>query len=126
MEILTIWPHIATKGGLDEKCLWSTKGYYVGLKTGTHYAAADYYHSPQLRAIIRAVDATNQTGMYHLDEHWQEEDKKDDNRAKWKQQFVGCLVTVENAHNCGDRTIYRCLELDEYFSANELELIDPQ
>ncbi|TGE29834.1 hypothetical protein [Hymenobacter metallicola] len=119
MEILHV---IKGPAFLNEKCLWSTEGHYVGLQTGTHYSAAEHRHCPQLRAIIRSVDSFNQTGMNHL----YSEGELPENRQSWKKKFVGCLVTVEEAHLAYGKKVYRVLELEEYFSANELEILSPQ
>jgi hypothetical protein len=113
----TVW-----KGniGVGEKCLLNAAGDYVGVTSGTVYPAAAHRHSAQLDAQIVAVDETNCTGMYHL---FREDENGDENRRSWKAQFIGCFVTVEEAHKLGDRKVYRCRELNEFFSETELKLL---
>lgn len=39
------------------------------------------------------------------------------------KQYKAQYVTVEKAHWCGDIQVYRCLELNEYFSSNEIKIL---
>lgn len=110
---------------LNEKCLWNVGGYYVGLETGKKYITTTHRHCPQLQAIIRAVDTDNQTGMLHLNPGTPQDADPQENRTDWKTRYVGCRVTVEEAHFYGDKKVFRCLELKEYFSEDELEILDP-
>jgi len=51
-------------------------------------------------------------------------DLKDNGTEKnWKRKYLGALVTVREAHSAGEHIIYYCLELDEYFSDNEIEIL---
>ena len=62
--------------------------------------------------------------MYHLSSECWNDDNHEDNRASWKKKYIGCIVTVEEAHLANNLRIYRCLELEgEYFSSNEIEII---
>ena len=111
---------------LNEKCLWNASGCYVGVKTGTRYPVGTHRHCPQLQAVICGVDMANQTGMLHLHPGTEGDADPQENRRSWKEQFIGCLVTVEEAHFYGDKTVYRVLELGgEYFSSDELKILSP-
>lgn len=35
-----------------------------------------------------------------------------------------CYVTVEKARWCGNIQVYRCLELNEHFSENEIKILE--
>lgn len=107
--------------GVSEKCLLREDGDYVGIDTGTVYPAATHRHSPQLQARIVAVDEVNRTGMYHLCQEWS--DESEENARSWKQRYVGCCVTVEEAHRMGELIIYRCVELGNYWSGDEIALV---
>jgi hypothetical protein len=104
---------------VSEPALWSFNGYYVGVKTGTHYSPNDYRHRPQYVALLTGVDAENLTGMFHLDEP----PTLVDSCAWHKSLFLGCRVTVEEAHRVGELKVYYCLELAEYFSEHEVNLL---
>lgn len=122
MQTYTVWKLNST--GINEKCLLNTDGDYVGIETGNVYLKDSHYASKQMKAKIVSVDSENKTGMYHLySELWDDPEVQEDNRSSWKKKFVGCLVTVESSHYFGDLTIYRCLELCEYFSSNEIEIL---
>jgi len=119
MEILTVWNN--NKTGLNEECLRNENGNYIGIKTGTIYDCHVHYHSQQYEAIIISVDETNMTGMYHL--YKELNDNNNENNKKWKRKFIGCYVTVEKTHWCGEKQIYRCLELGDYWSSDEIKLL---
>jgi hypothetical protein len=104
--------------GINERCLKRAPSGYVGIKTGNIYSSLTHYHSQQSLAQIIDADSINQTGMLHLFE-----DGCEENRKSWKEKYIGCFVTVEEAHKVGELTLYRCLELNEYFSSNELRLL---
>ena len=106
---------------VNEGCVLHKCGNYVGIKTGNVYSCEDYYHREQLNAKIIHVDKDNETGMYHLYKETSSCDEE--NNSSWKNKFVGCYVTVEQAHWCDDLLVYRCLELNEYFSENEVEIL---
>jgi len=120
MKQFTVWDRSLT--GIDEKCLITESGDYVGLDTGKLYKKEDgYYHSKQHIGIIRNVDEYNKTGMIHL---------SDDAESDWKNQkmkrMTGCYVTLESAHSYGELKIYRCLELGDYVSSDEVEILTEQ
>lgn len=122
--LYTVW----TKHGIgikpSQKCLMNKDGDYVGLLEGTLYSKEEHYASKQYKALVLEPDEENLTGMYHLEPGMFSHDSEH-NRKGWKARFKGCFVHVEAAHKCGDVKVYRCLELgDEYFSGNELELLD--
>jgi len=118
MQIYHVWKNNCM--GLNEECLLNENRDYVGIKTGKIYDRNLHYHSEQYKAKIIAVDDINQTGMYHL---YKEINEKEENNKSWKIKYIGCLVTVERAHHCGDLDVYRCLELGDYWSENEIKII---
>mgnify|MGYP006924683345 CR=1 FL=1 len=97
------------------------QGDYVGIKTGRIYGKRYHYHSEQLKSKIVAVDDANKTGMYHL---YGEDNEREDNKISWKRKYVGCIVTVERAHYADGLEVFRCNELGEYFTENEIELMN--
>lgn len=114
--------HVGT--GVNEKCLRTTSGDYIGIETGKFYSKKLHYHSRLYRGKIIGADDKNQTGMYHLYDDPDLSDYKDgENRINWKRKYLGALVTVREAHSAGEHIIYYCLELDEYFSDNEIEIL---
>jgi hypothetical protein len=122
MKLYTVWANNHT--GINEACLMDCNGNYVGIETGTTYSKDKYYSSEQLTAKIISVDNTNKTGMLHLyAECYSNSDAHEDNKASWKRKFINCIVTIEQAHYVDALPIYRCLELNEYFSGDELEII---
>jgi len=120
----TVWRGKEGLGiGVNEKCLITDNGDYVGLKTGKKYLKGDHYHSFQIIGKIITVDEINSTGMYHFDGEWS--DKGEENKKSFKEKYIGCIVTLERAHFFGDIQVYRCLELNnEYFSDKEIEIIE--
>jgi hypothetical protein len=122
MKVYTVWAKKGLSGGVGEKCLINSDGDYIGSKSGALYSKEDYYHSPQIKAKIISVDEENKTGMYHLYKELAK--SKEDNNVTRKAKFIGCDVTLEEAHWFGEIRVYRCLELNgEYFSQFEIELI---
>lgn len=119
MQTYTVWTKNYTS--VDEKCLRNIDGDYIGIQTGTKYSVENHYHSEQLKAQIVAVDSVNQTGMIHL--YGESKTDGDENRQFWKSKYIGCYVTVERAHYFGELTVYRCLELGDYWSSNEIKLL---
>ena len=120
MKTFTVWDHRGT--GINEKCLLKENGDYVGIDTNDIYKKDDgYYHSKQHIGIIRSIDENNNTGMIHLDEV----DEADFKKHKM-ENLIGCYVTLESAHFFGGVRVYRCLELKEYVSGNEVEILTEQ
>jgi hypothetical protein len=109
--------------GVGEKCLMTDKGHYVGVESGKFYEKKFHYHSPNLKARVVNVDGENLTGMYHLSEGELFPDAEE-NEATWKRKYLGAIITVREAHWAGEHRIYRCIELDEYFSDRELEILE--
>lgn len=107
--------------GIAEKCLINTDGDYVNVETGILYSKDTHYHSKQYKAIITKIDKNNCTGMYHLNSFFAP--NRLENHYDWKSRFIGCNVTVQEAHLWGDIKVYYVVELKEYFSANELSLM---
>lgn len=118
MEIYTVWQNNST--GIGEKCLKNENGHFIGIETGDTYDKNAHYSSQQILAKIISVDINNRTGMYHL----YADSSHLENRHDWKSKYIGCFVTVEAAHWCDDIKVYRCLELDEYFTSGELEILN--
>lgn len=112
MKVHTVYINHYT--GVGEQCIKNINDDYIGLETGNIYPKDTHYSRLQHPARIIAVDKENETGLYHL---------SGGNRHEWKSKYIGGIVTVEKAHYFGDLQIYRCLELDEYFSGNEIELL---
>jgi hypothetical protein len=119
MQTYTVWKNNYT--GINEKCLMNEDGNYIGIKTGDKYLKSEHYHSQQLKAQIISVDESNQTGMIHL---YKEANEIGENKKSWKEQYIGCYITVEKAHWCGDIQVYRCLELGDYWSSNEIKILE--
>lgn len=121
MQTYTVWTKngfgVSSTGG----CLRNINGDYVDIKTGTRFNSSDHYHGEQLKAKIVFADGINQTGMLHL--YSDESIGTEENRRSWKSKYVGCFVTVERAHRNGELMVYRCLELGDYWSSNEIELL---
>lgn len=119
MKLYTVWNKHTS---VSERCLINQNKEYVGVETGNKYIGDNYRHSQQFKAIIVYVDDKNMTGMYHLNEDY--ESGNEPNHKSKKSKYIGCEVTVEKAHMCGELAIYRCLELGEYFSSNELAIYE--
>lgn len=64
----TVFKVYSKKGstGVEEDCLITKSGDYIGIKTGNSYSSKDYYHSKLFKAEIISVDMENHTGMLHL------------------------------------------------------------
>lgn len=117
MKLFTVWDRTST--GIGEKCFLKDNGDYIGKDTGKLYTKKEgYYHSKQHIGIIKNVDENNQTGMYHLSE-----EAEFDYKTHKMKMYIGCYVTLESAHSCGDVKVYRCLELKEYVTSNEVEIL---
>lgn len=112
-----------TKGatGVEEPCLIKDDGNYIGIKTGKLYPRSEYYHRNQFKAKIIAVDNNNKTGMLHL--YRDTSFHIEENAKSKKEKYLGCIVTVEEAHWNGDIRVYYCNELNEYFSDSEIQII---
>jgi len=136
MNIYTVWSK-RVKTGVNEKCLLKEDGNYTGVETGKNYSKEEYYHSKQFKARIISIDIENKTGMYHHYKEFQDDkninvikrlnyigiDTREDNKYSWKLKYIGCYITVEKAHLFGSIQVYYCLELNDYFSGNEIEII---
>ena len=109
--------------GINEQCLKNTDGDFIGIKTGNVYEGCEHYSRPQLLAKIISADDDNKTGMYHLYSGLWDDKEHEENRRGWKSKYAGCVVTVEQAHYADGLPVYICLELGEYFSGNEIELL---
>ena len=109
--------------GINEQCLKNTDGDFIGIKTGDIYKGSEHYSRPQLLAKIISADNDNETGMYHLYSGVWGEEGHEENKKSWKRKYIGCIVTVEKAHYADELPIYLCLELEDYFSGNEIELL---
>lgn len=120
MQTYTVWKNNGM--GIDENCLINYDGDYIGIDTGKIYKQSEYYHSEQFKAQIISVDDKNETGMYHLYTGWS--DDNIENHKSWKSKYIGCYVTVETAHWCDDIQVYRCLELSDYWSSNEIKILE--
>lgn len=118
MKLYTVWTN--NSYGVHEKCLMTTDGDFVGQETGTFYSRNKYYASPQLKGKIVSVSEQNETGMYHLYGDMRED--SEENAKSVKSKFIGCEITLERAHYADGLLIYRCLELGEYFSENEVQV----
>lgn len=105
--------------GINEDCLMSVDGDYVGVVTGTLYPKDSHYHSPLHKAVIISVDQENLTGMMHLSEA---DSIFGINKKEYKARYIGCCITVSKVHLFNDVQIYYCTELKEYFSQNELSV----
>lgn len=120
MKLYTVWTN--NKTNIGQKCVKNDNGDFIGATTGDTYSKKEHYSSDQIRAKISKIDVNNLTGMYHLAP---EVEGGEQNRSEWKSRFIGCEVTVEAAHYCGNHKVYRCLELGgEYFSDMELTLLE--
>ena len=121
MQLYIVWTKLSS--GINEKCLLREDGNYIGVETGKLYSIKDgYYTSKLYKAKIKNVDNINKTGMYHLYEGWDE--NTEENNKSFKQKFIGCFITVREAHYADDLKIYQCLELNEYFSEDEIEILN--
>lgn len=121
--IHTVWKNCGVGVKPNQKCLKRQNGDFINIDDGTIYPCSDHYASKQYKAIIQKPDTENMTGMYHLYEEFS--GNNEENKKSWKEKYIGCYVTVEPAHKCGDLKIYRCLELNgEYFSENELQILE--
>lgn len=109
--------------GLNEKCFMTDKGHYIGVETGNFYDKKYHYHSENLKGKIVNVDDENLTGMYHLSEGEFFPDAEE-NEVTWKRKYLGAILTFNRAHWAGEHRIYRCIELDEFFSDNEVKIIE--
>lgn len=121
MQLYIVWTKNST--GINEKCLLREDGDYIGVETGSLYSVKDgYYASKLYKAKIKSVDNINKTGMYHLYES--RDDDIEENKKTFKQNYMNCFITVKEAHYVDELKIYFCLELNEYFSEDEIEILD--
>lgn len=122
--IYTVWKNNHTGIQPDQKCLKTITGHFIGLKNGLFYDKEDHYASKTYEAVIVDVDEKNQTGMYHLNEGDDDLfENKEENAKSLKSKYIGCKITVEAAHQANGKKIYRCKELTEYFSEDEIQLL---
>jgi len=108
--------------GVPEDCLMTTSGDYIGIETGTFYSKNEHYHSPMVKAKIKSPDDKNKTGMYHLCTELSA--LKEENNVSYKRKYVGSIVTLKAAHWAGKHRIYYCMELKEFFSDDEIEILE--
>ena len=121
MQLYIIWNKNSV--GINEKCLLREDGNYIGVETGKLYGIKEgYYASKLYNAKIKSVDDINRTGMYHLYEYWH--NGMEENKKTFKQNYMNCFITVKEAHYVDELKIYFCLELNEYFSEDEIEILD--
>ena len=113
-RIYRLWTKIEI--GINEEALDTDRDYFIGIDTGKKYSKSDYYISEYYKAIIKNVDKKNKTGMCHL--------YKDKNRVSFKKKYLNSIVSVRKAHFMGKHTIYYCHELNEYFSDDEIEILE--
>ena len=117
MKLFNVWKKM---GGVNEKCLMDTNGDYVGINTGTLYLKNEgHYHSKQHIGVIKGIDKIDNTGMIHLDNGGEGLTDK----QKKLEKFIGCYVTLESAHYFGYVEVFRCLELNDYVSSNEVDIL---
>jgi hypothetical protein len=118
--VFCVWTKNST--GVGEDCLMTTSGDYIGLKTGTFYSKKDHHHSSMVKAKIISVDDKNETGMYHLYKDFSDLDEE--NNVSYKRKYIGAIVTLKAARWNGKHRVYYCMELHEFFSDNEIEIIE--
>jgi hypothetical protein len=121
IQLYTVWRNDRISIDENEKCLLRDDGNYIGLETGKVYDKNEHYHSKQFKGKIISIDNDNLTGMYHL--YKELNDNEEENNYSFKQKYLGCYVTLERAHFADGLQIYRCNELEEYFSEKEIELL---
>jgi len=120
MKTFTIWFKFT---GINEKCLMTEDGDYIGIDTGKLYKKDDdHHHSKQHIGIITGCDEVDVTGMIHLDQGMTGLTEKQQMMKKYK----GCYVTLEAAHWYGEIRVYRCRELKEYVTSNEVRILTEQ
>lgn len=151
MRMYTVWTSKSmpergydwSNQGVNEKCLIRENGDYIGLETGKVYEKENFHHSKQFRAKIVAVENDNNTGIYHLDKDFRKHfgyekidksisnrleqldiETSENNKYSWKIKYIGCYVTIEKAHFYGNVEVYRCKELGDYWTSNEIEIIE--
>lgn len=112
IELYNIWSN--KRRGISERCLIKDNGDYIGQNTGEIYLKENHYHSSKIKGKIVKIDKVNNTGMLHLDEAM----------VNRKGKYIGCVATFERAHYFGNIQVYRCLELKEYFTQNEIEILE--
>jgi hypothetical protein len=117
--IFIVWKNDHT--GLKERCLMNIDGNFIGIETGRLYLKEYYYASLLLKGQIIAVDSVNKTGMLHLHKEWA--DNEEENQVTWKNQFLGAIATFREGHYVGEHKIYYCVELNEYFSDDEVKIL---
>jgi hypothetical protein len=115
-----LWKNNCT--GIKEEALDTNQDYYIGIDTGTKYSKKEYYISNYKKARIKSVDEINKTGMYHL--YAEINDEEDENNSAFKLKYVNAIVSVKQSHYSGEHIIYYCHELSEYFSDDEIEILE--
>ena len=106
-----------------ERCLMTADGDYIGIESGKLYSKRCHYHSDNIIAQIVSIDDVNKTGMLHLYGDNDLFPDAEENEATKKRKYLGAIITVQEVHNAGEHTIYRCQELDEFFSDDELKIL---
>jgi hypothetical protein len=97
------------------------EGNFIGIETGALYSKENHYASPLLKGQIVSVDSINKTAMLHLHKEWA--GNEEENNATWKKKFIGSIVTLREGHWAGEHKIYYCIELNEYFSDDEVKIL---
>lgn len=115
-----LWKNNGT--GMNEEVLDTSANYYIGVDTGIRYSKKEYYISEYKKARIKSVDEINKTGMYHL--YAELNDEEDENNSAFKLKYINAIVSVKRAHYADDKPVYYCHELKEYFSEDEIELLE--
>lgn len=108
--------------GINEEALDTNQDYYIGIDSGIKYDKSNYYISKYNKARIKSVDEINKTGMYYL--YAEINDEEDENNSAFKSKYVNAIISVKRAHYVDEHTIYYCHELSEYFSDDELEILE--
>lgn len=103
------------KEGINEKCVKNDNGDFIGIDSGKTYPKVGHYSCTKILGKVIKIDQKNLTGMFHLGLDSLEYEKK--------KKFIGCIMTFREAHMFGNIKVYQSYETGEYFSQNELEII---
>lgn len=101
---------------VDEHCLITRDGNYIGIRTGTLYLKGRHYHSPVYLAKVVAANVGH-TGMFHRCEPYMEE---------IHDLTVGCFIEVVKAHLLDGKQVWRSVPDRLYFSSEEIELLSDE
>ena len=72
-----------------------------------------------IKVKIIKVDEFNETGMFHLNAEFSEDEVE--NNADFKTAHLNEIVEMKFHHFYGKTKVYFCDSLNEYFSENEIE-----